>query len=95
MVCGSWADDRGEDLVHLGLTLSGLAAMLQASGFDGAAFGLLWFQQDGLTSLEVGVGPHQLADAPVVPEVVVMGNEVGDLVLNITVFYRTRWCRHR
>ena len=48
--------DRREDLAHLVLMLSGLSAVLQASGFDGVAFDPFSFQQDGLTPPEVDVG---------------------------------------
>ena len=63
--------------------LCGLAAMLQASGFDGVAFDPFSFQQDGLTTPEVDVGRRQIADALVVAEVVVVGDEVADLLLEI------------
>ena len=64
--------------------LCGLAAVLQASGFDGVAFDPFSFQQDGLPSLEVDVGWRQIADALMVAEVVVVGDEVADLLLEIT-----------
>lgn len=76
--------DRREDLAHLGLMLCGLAAMLQASGFDGVSFDPFSFQQDGLTTPEVDVGRRQVADALVVPEMVVVGDEVADLLLEVT-----------
>jgi hypothetical protein len=40
-------------LAHLGLMLCGLAAVLQAFGFNGAAFDPFSFQRDGLTLAEV------------------------------------------
>ena len=64
--------------------LCGLAAMLQASGFDGVAFDPFSFQQDGLATSEVDVGRGQVADALVVPEMIVVGDEVADLLLEIT-----------
>ena len=76
--------DRREDLAHLGLMLCGLAAVLQASGFDGVAFDPFSFQQDGMTAPEVDVGRGQVADALVVPEMIVVGDEVADLLLEIT-----------
>jgi hypothetical protein len=36
--------------------LCGMTAVLQASGFDGVAFDLFSFQQDGFTAPEVDVG---------------------------------------
>lgn len=76
--------DRREDLAHLGLMLSGPAAVLQASGSDGVAFDPFSFQQDGLTMPEVDVGRGQVANALVVPEMIVVGDEVADLLLEIT-----------
>ena len=76
--------DRREDLAHLGLMLCGLAAMLQASGFDGVAFDPFSFQQDSLAASGVNVGWRQVADTLVVPEMVVVGDEVADLLLEIT-----------
>ena len=58
--------DRREDLAHLGLMLSGLAAMLQASGFDGVALDYFSFQQDSLTASKVNVRWRQVADILVV-----------------------------
>ena len=55
--------------------LCGLAAVLQASGFDGVAFDPFSFQQDGLTAPEVDVGRGQVTDALVVSEMVVIGDE--------------------
>ena len=48
--------DRREELAHLVLILFGLAAMLQASGFDCVAFDPFSFQQDCLAAPEVDVG---------------------------------------
>ena len=75
--------DRREDLAHLVLMLSGLSAVLQASGFDGVAFDPFSFQQDGLTPPEVDVGRCEVAYALVVPEMIVVGDEVADLLLEI------------
>ena len=55
--------DRREDLAHLGLMLCGLAAVLQASGFDSVAFDPFSFQQDGLTTPEVDISRRQVTDA--------------------------------
>ena len=63
--------------------LCDLAAMLQASGFDGVAFDPFSFQQDGLTTPEVDVGRREVADTLVVSEMVVVGDEVADLLLEI------------
>ena len=48
--------DRREELANLVLMLCGLAAMLQASGFDCVAFDPFSFQQDCLAAPEVDVG---------------------------------------
>jgi hypothetical protein len=64
--------------------LCGLAAVLQASGFDGFAFDPFSFQQDSLAAPEVDVGRGQVADALVVPETIVVVDEVADLLLEIT-----------
>ena len=64
--CDIWACDRREDLAHLGLMLSGLAAMLQASGFDCVALYYFSFQQDSLAASEVNIGWRQVADVLVV-----------------------------
>ena len=61
----------------------GLAAVLQASGSDGVAFDPFSFQQDGLATPEVDVGRGQVADALVVTEMIVVGDEVADLLLKI------------
>ena len=63
--------------------LRGLAAVLQASGFDGVAFDPFSFQQDGLTTPEVDISRRQVADALVVPEMIVVGDEVADLLLEV------------
>jgi hypothetical protein len=63
--------------------LCGLAAMLQASGCDGVAFDHFSFQRDGLTAPEVNVGQSEVAYALVVAEMVVSGDEVADLLLEI------------
>jgi hypothetical protein len=76
--------DRGEDLAHLGLMLCGLAAVLQASGLDGVAFDPFSFQEDGLTPAEVDISRRQVADALVVADLGVVGDEVADLLLEIT-----------
>ena len=64
--------------------LCGLAAVLQASGFDSVAFDPFSFQQDGLTTPEVDISRRQVADALVVPEMIVVGDEVADLLLEVT-----------
>jgi hypothetical protein len=69
----------------LDFMLCGLAAMLQASGFDGVSFDPLSFQQDSLTASGVNVGWRQVADTLVVPEVVVVGDELADLLLEIAI----------
>ena len=65
--------------------LCGLAAVLQASGSDGVAFDPFSFQQDSMAAPEVDVGRGQVADTLVVPEMVVVGDEVADLLLEIAI----------
>ena len=57
--------------------------MVQASALDGQSFDPFAFQQDGLTAPEVDVGRGQVGDALMVPEVVVAGDEVANLLLEI------------
>jgi hypothetical protein len=58
--------------------------MLQASGFDVVAFDPFSFQQNDLAAPEVDVGRGQVADALVVLEMIVVGDEVADPLLEIT-----------
>ena len=69
--------------MHLGLMLRGLAVMLQASGFDGVAFDPFSFQQDGLAATGVDVGWDQVTFAFVMPEMIVLGDEVTNFLLEI------------
>ena len=75
--------------------LSGLVAMLQASVLDGLAFHPFSFQLDVLTKREVDVDRCRVADVLVVPGVVVVGDEVSDLPLDITALHESRWCCER
>ena len=63
--------------------LCGLAAVLKASGLDGVAFDPFSFQQDGLTPPEVDISRRQIADALVAPQMVVVGDEITDFLLEI------------
>ena len=76
--------DRREDLAHLGAVLCRLAAVLQASGSDGVAFDPFSVQQDGQAAPEVGVGRGPVGDSLLVPEMILVGNEVTDHLLEIT-----------
>ncbi len=76
--------DRREDLAHLGWVLCGLAAVLQASGSDGVALDPFSLQEDGQAAPEVDVGRGPVGDAHLVSEVIVAGDEVTDLLLEIT-----------
>ena len=76
--------DRREDLAHLALVLCGLAAVLQASGSDRVAFDPFSLQEDGQAAPEVDAGRGPVGDALVVPEIIVAGDEVTDLLLEIT-----------
>src|SRR5215472_2025173 len=63
--------------------LGGLAAVYQASVLDGLSFDPFSFQQDGLSAPEVDVGRGEVGDGLVVSQVVVVGDEGGDLGLEI------------
>ena len=63
--------------------LCGLAAVMQASGFDGLAFDPFSLQQDGLATPEVDVGRSEVGDTLVVSQVIVVGDEVADLLFEI------------
>ena len=63
--------------------LCGLAAVMQASGFDGVAFDPFSLQEDGLTPPEVDVSGREVGDTLVVSQVVVVGDEVADLLFEI------------
>ena len=63
--------------------LCGLAAALKASCLDGVAFDHFSFQQAGLTPAEVNKSRRQVADALVEAELVVVGDEVTDHLLEI------------
>src|SRR5260221_2230925 len=63
--------------------LGGLAAVMQASGFDGFAFDPFSLQQNGLAPPEVDVGRGEIGDALVVSQVVVVADEVADLLFEI------------
>jgi hypothetical protein len=65
------------------MMLGGLAAVYQASVLDGLPFDPFSFQQDGLAAPEVDVGRGEVGDGLVVSQVVVVGDEGGDLGLEI------------
>src|SRR5215475_9079128 len=64
--------------------LCGDTAVVQASVLDGVSFDPFSFQEDGLAASEVDVGRRQIGDALVVSQMVVVGDEVADLGLEIT-----------
>ena len=66
------------------MSLCGLAAALQAAGFDGVAFDSFAFQQDDLAAPEVDVGWDEVTYALVVPEMIAVGDEVAELLLEVT-----------
>jgi hypothetical protein len=72
--------------------LGALCSVKQASICDGFAFGPFSFQQDGLPASEVGINRHQIIDALVIAQmVVVRGEGVGTIQSA-----RTRWvCQAR
>ena len=53
--------------------------MQQASVCDGLSFDPFSFQQDGVATAEVDVGRRQIAEALVVAQVIVVGDEGADL----------------
>src|SRR5882757_8190634 len=64
--------------------LCGDVAVVQASALDGLSFNPFSFQEDGLAAPEVDVGWRQVRDALVVSQMVVVGDEVADLGLELT-----------
>src|SRR6266481_345000 len=63
--------------------LCGLAAVHQASVLDGLSFDPFSFQQDGLAAPEVDVSRGEIGDGLVVSQVIVVGDEGGDLGVEI------------
>src|SRR5262252_4298481 len=63
--------------------LGGIAAVYQASVLDGLSFDPFSFQQDSLAAPEVDVGRGEVGDSLVVSQVVVVGDEGGDLGFEI------------
>src|SRR5262245_66254432 len=63
--------------------LCGDVAVVQASAMDGLSFDPFSFQEDGLAASEVDVGRCQVGDALVVSQMVVVGDEVADLGLEL------------
>ena len=60
------------------MMLSGLLTMQQASVGDGLSFDPFPFDEDGLAAPEVDVGGCEVAEALVVAQVIVVGDEVAD-----------------
>ena len=65
------------------MMLCGSAAVHQASVLDGLSFDPFSFQQNGLAAPEVDVGRGEVGDGLVVSQVVVVGDEGGDLGFEI------------
>ena len=61
------------------MMLRGLPTMQQASVCDGLSFDPFSFDEDGLAASEVDVGRGQVAQALVVAQVIVVGDEGADL----------------
>jgi hypothetical protein len=70
--------------------LCGGFTVLQAPVFDGLAFDLLPFDQDGLAAPEVDVGGGEVAQALVVAPMIVVGDEGFDLGLEVAGRYCQR-----
>ncbi len=64
--------------------LCGLAAMTQAPGFECLVFDPFSFNRDSLAMDEVNVGRRQFGDALVVAQMIVVADEVGDFLFEIT-----------
>jgi hypothetical protein len=64
--------------------LSGDIAVVQASVPDGLSFDPFSFQENSLTASEVDVSRGQISDALVISQVVVVGDELADLSLEVT-----------
>ena len=76
-------DDRREDLAHLLIDVMRPCRDAASVGLDGLSFDPFSFKQDGLAASEVDVGRRQIADALVVAQVIVVGDEGADLGLEI------------
>ena len=63
--------------------LCGFAAVYQASVLNGVSFDPFSFQEDGLATSEVDVGGGEVGDALVVPQVIVVRDEVSDFSFEI------------
>jgi hypothetical protein len=63
--------------------LCGDAAVVQASVLEGLTFDPFSFQEDGVAASEVDIGRRQIGDALVVSQMVVVGDEVTDLGLEV------------
>jgi len=59
--------------------------MHQASILDGPSFDPFSFQQDGLAASVVDVGRGEIGDGLVVSQVIVVGDEGGDLGVEIAL----------
>ena len=70
--------------------LCGLPTMQQASVCDGLSFDPFPFDEDRLAASEVDVGRCQIAEALVVAQVIVVGDEVSDPGLEFTRQYLAR-----
>ena len=64
--------------------LSGLPTMQQASIGDGLSLDPFPFDEDGLATFEVDVGRCQVAQALMVSQVIVVGDEGSDLGFEVT-----------
>ena len=65
--------------------LCGLPVMQQASVCDGLSFDSFPFHEECLAAAEVDVGRGQVADALVVTQVIVVGDEGVDLGFEVTL----------
>ena len=66
------------DLAPLVVILSGLPTVQQAAIADCLSFDRFAFNQNGLATSEIDVGGRQVADALVISQVIVVGDEGGD-----------------
>ena len=74
---------RREALARLLVMLCGDTTVVQSSVLDGLPFDPFSFQEDRLAMSEADVGRGQVGDALVVSQMVVVGDELADLRLEL------------
>ena len=64
--------------------LSGNAAMMQASCFDGLVFDPFTFEEEGLAASKIKLGWGEIGDAFMAAQMIVVADEVSDLLFKVT-----------